>query len=121
MASAVRYIPGITKGAKTSLPAVLQIACSVKPGVKGNRAGILKVSDDSVELCVAAKPKDGEANKAVVDLVASVLGVPKSSIDILKGLKSREKTLIISRFDSKVEAEQLVNDTIQALKDAIRD
>jgi len=40
-----------------------------------------------------APPVDGKANKALVAFLARRLGVPKSSIRLLKGQSSRLKTL----------------------------
>jgi uncharacterized protein len=50
----------------------VHLACHVQPGVKAQRQGIRAVSSERVELCVAAAARDGEANKAVRELVASV-------------------------------------------------
>ena len=72
---AVRYLPAIGAAAvnhSRQTCGVLQIACRVKPGVASSREGILSVTDQVIELCVSAKPKDGEANKAVTELIACV-------------------------------------------------
>ena len=57
---------------------VLHIACRVKPGVSSERVGILSVTEEVIELGVSAKAKDGEANKAVIELIAQVfyLSIP---------------------------------------------
>jgi hypothetical protein len=52
----------------------LQIACHVKPNASSRREGIAAVSDDHVEVCVAALPKNGEANAAVTKVLAEVCG-----------------------------------------------
>jgi hypothetical protein len=73
--SAVRYIRGlgITAAKRSQFGSgVLQIACRVKTWASSSRESILSVTDDCVELCVSAKAKDGEANKAVVELVAHI-------------------------------------------------
>ena len=67
--AAVRFIAA--KGAKQTL-GFLQIACHVKPGASHKRAGILDVTDDTIELAVSAQAKEGEANKAVRELIAKV-------------------------------------------------
>ncbi|KAK7950894.1 uncharacterized protein PG986_006622 [Apiospora aurea] len=50
-------IPAISliKG-KRNAPSSLHIRCHVKPGADKVREGVLAVSDDAVELCVAAAP-----------------------------------------------------------------
>jgi uncharacterized protein YggU (UPF0235/DUF167 family) len=50
----------------------LQISCHVKPNASSRREGIAAVCSDQVEVCVAALPKDGEANAAVAKVFAEV-------------------------------------------------
>ena len=40
-----------------------------------------------------AKPHDGEANIALIKILAKHFGVPKTSISIVRGAKSRNKTI----------------------------
>ena len=63
-------------------------------------------------LCVftTAAPTDGQANKSVVENVAKALRVPKTSITIKRGAKSRDKTLAIaslSRAELQVRLDAL--------------
>ncbi|MCB1504061.1 MAG: DUF167 domain-containing protein [Hyphomicrobiaceae bacterium] len=44
---------------------------------------------------VRAVPSDGEANAALTKLIASWLGVPKSSISLVSGGKSRIKSVAV--------------------------
>jgi len=46
---------------------------------------------------VTTAPEDGKANKAVIALLAKELGVPKSSLTIVRGLTSRDKLLQIGK------------------------
>ena len=46
---------------------------------------------------VRAAPEAGQANQAVIDLLAATLGVPRSSIELVKGAKSRDKLVRIGR------------------------
>ena len=41
---------------------------------------------------------DGKANKAVIGLLAEFFGVRRSEIEIIKGLRAREKTIFINKF-----------------------
>lgn len=54
-------------------------------GLHGNR---LKVA-------LGQPPEDGKANQELIALLAEVLQVPKSSIELLRGATSRQKTLRI--------------------------
>ena len=50
----------------------------------------------AIKVRVRAVPADGAANAAVEKLVAAWLGVPKSSVQLSAGSKSRIKTLAIA-------------------------
>jgi hypothetical protein len=51
---------------------------------------------DGIKVKVTAPPIEGKANEALIRFLAEELGISMSSIKILKGLHSREKTLRIS-------------------------
>lgn len=90
--TAVRFI---ATAKKSSALDHLQIQLHVKPGAHKGREGVAQVTDTVVELCVAAQPKDGEANKAVIQILSRMLGVPKSRFSLTNGLKSRHKTVVL--------------------------
>ena len=56
--------------------------------VQGIHAGMLRV-------CVTAPPEKGKANQAIVALLAKVLGVSRSSIELVSGATSPRKRLLI--------------------------
>ncbi|KAF2477854.1 DUF167-domain-containing protein [Lindgomyces ingoldianus] len=95
---AVRFIAA--KGSKAQGGSI-QLLCHVKPGVSANREGIATVTTERIEVCVAAQAREGGANKAVREVIAKVFKVPKSDVEIVKGMKSREKTVVINNFASK--------------------
>lgn len=51
----------------------LQISCRVKPNASGNREGITAIGSEKVDVCVAAVPRNGEANTAVSRVFSKVL------------------------------------------------
>ena len=51
--------------------------------------------EDFVKVSVTAPPEDGKANAALIELMAKVLGVPKSSCSVKIGATSRNKKLLI--------------------------
>jgi uncharacterized protein (TIGR00251 family) len=59
-----------------------------KSAIAGERGGALLVR-------VTAPPVAGEANEAVVRLLARALGVPASGVRIQRGRSSREKHVLI--------------------------
>jgi uncharacterized protein (TIGR00251 family) len=101
---AIRFVA--SKSAKNCM-GTIQLLCHVKPGVSARREGIVAVSDERIEMCVAAQPKDGEANKAVRQVIADALRVARSDVEVIKGMKSREKTVAV-QADIKGTAEEEV-------------
>lgn len=55
--------------------------------------------DATLRLRVTAPPVAGEANTAVVLLLARVLGVPRSTISVVRGLRGRDKLVRITGLD----------------------
>lgn len=53
---------------------------------------------------VRAVPEDGAANAAAVVLLAKWIGVPKSSVALIAGQKSRIKSLAVDGNPSEIEA-----------------
>lgn len=56
-------------------------------------------ADGRLKVKVAAPPEGGRANKAVCELVAEALDLPKRAVSVERGETSREKTLRISGMD----------------------
>ena len=76
----------------------LQIAVRLTP--KGGRDavdGIGPGPDGPVlKVRVRAAPSDGAANAALIKMLAKVLDVPKSAVRLVRGAKSRTKSLAVS-------------------------
>lgn len=64
---------------------------SSKPGIGGWRVG--PEGREELEVRVAAAPTDGEANAAVLKLLAKRLGLPKSAVEIVSGALGRHKRI----------------------------
>jgi uncharacterized protein (TIGR00251 family) len=71
----------------------MMIEIKVMPGAKKN---LFKQDGSSVKVYLTAPPVEGKANDALVDFLAEHYGVRRSQIDIIKGLKSRNKVINIS-------------------------
>jgi uncharacterized protein len=65
-----------------------RLALHVTPGA---RVQGVALADGRVEVKVRAKPQDGAANDAVIELLAEALGIAPSRITLLRGATSREK------------------------------
>jgi len=60
---------------------------------RASRAKIGPMHDGRVKIAVTAPPVDGEANAAVIELLAKALGVAKSAVSIAAGASGRRKTV----------------------------
>ncbi len=74
------------------------VPLQVQPGgrkneIRGEQAGSLKIS-------VTAKPENGKANEAVIELLAKVWRLRKSQIHILSGETSRQKRVLLSEIST---------------------
>lgn len=69
----------------------MRIAIKVVPGAKTEKIEVS--SEGNIKVWVRAKPKENEANFAVINLLADHFKVSKSQIRIVSGLKSRNKLI----------------------------
>ena len=81
-------------------------ALTVKVTPRASRNELVGLmSDGTVKIRVAAPPVDSAANEAVIALLAEVLGVPKSQIEIAAGQASTQKLVsIIGLTPEQVDA-----------------
>ena len=56
-------------------------------------------TDGALKVRVTAPPVDGEANRAVIELMAKTLGVAKSRVRIVRGESSRVKVIEVDGLD----------------------
>lgn len=68
----------------------------VCPNAKKNE--IIK-NDGDVKIKITAQPIDGKANKAVIEFLAKTFKIPKTSIEIIKGETSKDKTVMFRTSD----------------------
>jgi uncharacterized protein (TIGR00251 family) len=63
----------------------------VQPRASRDRVG--PIHGDRLKLAVTAPPVDGEANLAVVEVLARALGVARGAVEVVSGAASRRKTV----------------------------
>lgn len=61
------------------------------------RSGFAGLFGQRLKIRISSPPVEGEANRECIAFLASVLGVSRSEIRLLRGGQSREKTFVISR------------------------
>jgi uncharacterized protein (TIGR00251 family) len=71
------------------------IDVTVKPHAR--KPEIVRISEIRYRVFVHAPPHEGEANRALIELLADYFSVPKSAIKIVRGLSSRKKILEIGQ------------------------
>ncbi len=71
----------------------LEVRLHIQPRAK--HPGIAGIHNGALKIKVTAPPVDDAANRAVIEFFAALLKIPKSSIQIVSGLKSKDKTLEI--------------------------
>ncbi len=62
---------------------------------RASKNQIVGVEGDAVKVRLAAPPVEGKANEALVKFLASLLDVPRSSLEIIAGQSSRNKVIRI--------------------------
>jgi uncharacterized protein len=55
--------------------------------------------DDELVLRISAPPVEGKANKAAVEFISRFLALPRSSVSVVSGEKSRHKIVEIIGLD----------------------
>ena len=73
----------------------IRLRLRVTPGARRPGLGGLVESGARLAVRVSARPMEGEANRAVEALLAKALGVPKGRVRVLRGHRSRDKTVWI--------------------------
>jgi uncharacterized protein (TIGR00251 family) len=65
----------------------------VQPGA--SRTEFAGKHGERIKVRLAARAQDGKANDALIEFLAQHYGVPKRSVRITAGLKSRQKRVVI--------------------------
>lgn len=72
----------------------MKYTITVKPGTSQEK--VVVTGEHELTVFLRAKPHDGEANDALIKFLAKYFDVPKTSIRITHGQKSRVKTIDLS-------------------------
>lgn len=65
----------------------------VKPNAKGNF--VEWIDEDTLKVSVTAKPENGKANKAIIELLSEKLKIKKTSLKIVRGHTTRIKQVAV--------------------------
>jgi uncharacterized protein (TIGR00251 family) len=68
-----------------------RVAVRVTPRAGSERIDVTE--GDLVKVYVSVPPESGKANARVIEIIAETLGLPKTSLSLLRGERSRNKVL----------------------------
>lgn len=83
---------------KAAGAACFRLAITVQPGAR--RSEIVGWQADRLKVRVAAPPVEGAANRAVIELLATALRLPRSRFRIARGANSRLKAVEIAAAEA---------------------
>ena len=83
----------------------VSFAVKVQPRARKNT--ITGAVGDALKLALAAPPVEGRANRAVIELLAEVLEIPRSSVTIANGATGRNKVVRIGGVSRRVVEQRL--------------
>ncbi len=76
----------------TEIAAGVVIPVRVVP--RAGRTALDGVVDGALRVRLAVAPVEGEANRALRDFLARLLGLPKTSVEIISGQRGRQKRVL---------------------------
>lgn len=88
------YIYNMIKQTSDGIIANIRISPNAKKNEIINDGEIIKIK-------ITAQPIDGKANKALVEFLSKNFKIPKTSIKILKGETSKDKTILFMTDDEE--------------------
>ena len=77
----------------------LLLIVRVKPSASNDE--IVSVEGRTLSVRVKAPPEKGKANSALIELLSEALRLPKRSLTIVRGERSREKWIEVSDIDAE--------------------
>jgi uncharacterized protein (TIGR00251 family) len=84
-------------------------ALAVRVTPRASRNEIVEVLEDgTIKVRIAAPPADEEANTALIEFLAEILGVPKSRLDIVAGASGRDKLISVVDMDVETAHQRIV-------------
>jgi uncharacterized protein len=86
---------------------VATFAVKVHPRAKKN--AITGELGDALKLALTAPPTDGKANAACIEFFAKFLNVPRSSVTIASGQRSRNKMIRVAGLTAEKIRERLAD------------
>lgn len=87
--------PGGSQGPACFTPHADGVVFSVRAQPGARKTGFQGMVGDAAKLAVGAVAEDGKANDALVELIADLLKVRKSQVELIQGKTSRQKRFLV--------------------------
>jgi uncharacterized protein len=87
----------------------MAVTINVKLKPRASRCAVKVCGQRDLEVSVTSPPVDNRANEQLVDYLADILGVAKTSLSIIKGGHSRNKVVLIESLGEEEVFERLKN------------
>jgi uncharacterized protein (TIGR00251 family) len=75
-----------------------RVQVRVSPGA--SRSAVIGRHGDAWKVRVVAAPERGKANKAVLDLLAETLGLPRAQVELVSGAGARDKVIALRGLEA---------------------
>lgn len=105
----------------TKCPYGITFIVYLTPSARKNCINGLRLDSNNsinVKISVHSKPIDNCANADLINFIAKTFDLPKTSVSILSGIKSRNKKILLFNFDLKdipIELQNLLTQQISQL------
>lgn len=84
-------------------------ALAVRVTPRASRNEIVEMLEDgTIKVRLAAPPVDDQANRALIEFLSDILGVPKSRLDIVAGATGRDKLVAVLDMDVETAHQRIV-------------
>jgi uncharacterized protein len=83
------------------------ITFAIKAHPRACKNAVTGVVGDALKLALTAPPIDGKANQVVVEFLADLFAIPRSSVTIASGETSRNKIVRISGLSRRAVEQRL--------------
>jgi len=67
--------------------------------VPNSKTNEIILEEDFAKIKITAQPVEGKANKALIGYLSKIFKIPKTSISIIRGETSKEKTILFQIHD----------------------
>jgi uncharacterized protein (TIGR00251 family) len=83
----------------------VELRIHARPGAK--RSAITGLHGGALCIRLGARPTDGAANRELVEVLATALGVPRDAVTLRTGARGREKRVHVRGIGADAAAERL--------------